>query len=531
MSSLDIGLTLHQAGELDGAANVYQSVLATDPKIHRAAFLLGVVNLQRQEWGRAAIALRSAVAQNACEADYHVALGVALRNLGDLDGAFSAYTKAMSLNSSSADVYNNLGALHETAGNQESAAECYQAAIRLRPGFSEAHYNLGNISRFKRRFIEAADHYRRALVADPAHRKAAVNLAVALCGTNNFAEAERVLRQIVSRVPDDARVVSLLGYVMIATGQWNGASELLTDFFARSARQKYISGANPQAMRHDCEQIRYLSGLSYDIPSIARAVETIGSLPGAQYNGTDAASATEGLARVLADTFYIQNCESLDRSPLSDNMVFWGDEAGVLSGAKTHLVIDGLLTNEALFQLRDFCLSSTIWSTSSCGGELIANMHTGFSCPLLFQISGDLKRRMPALFGDQQLIMAWAYRYIGDAPEFGPHADPGLTTVNFWITPDEANLDQNCGGLQIWGVQAPSHYIEQERPAQLETVRELLSSSALEPEVIRYRCNRAVIYPSSAIHSTDRYRFATGYADRRMNVTLLFGDIASRTGH
>ena len=29
------------------------------------------------------------------------------------------------------------------------------------------------------------------------------------------------------------------------------------------------------------------------------------------------------------------------------------------------------------------------------------------------------------------------------------------STSNFWITPDEANLDPQGGGLEVWDVEAP----------------------------------------------------------------------------
>ena len=35
------------------------------------------------------------------------------------------------------------------------------------------------------------------------------------------------------------------------------------------------------------------------------------------------------------------------------------------------------------------------------------------------------------------------------------HADFAAVNVNFWITPDQANLDAESGGLIIWDVAAP----------------------------------------------------------------------------
>ena len=38
-----------------------------------------------------------------------------------------------------------------------------------------------------------------------------------------------------------------------------------------------------------------------------------------------------------------------------------------------------------------------------------------------------------------------------------------------------------------------------------------------------YKRNRAVIFDSSLLHETDRFRFKRGYRHRRINLTLLFG--------
>ncbi len=50
-----------------------------------------------------------------------------------------------------------------------------------------------------------------------------------------------------------------------------------------------------------------------------------------------------------------------------------------------------------------------------------------------------------------------------------------------------------------------------------------------EPVTVPYRCNRAVIFDSDLFHATDRFTFRDRYEDRRLNVTMLFGDRAE--GH
>ena len=38
-----------------------------------------------------------------------------------------------------------------------------------------------------------------------------------------------------------------------------------------------------------------------------------------------------------------------------------------------------------------------------------------------------------------------------------------------------------------------------------------------------YRCNRMVMFDSKLLHKTDTFHFHPGYANRRVNLTFLYG--------
>ena len=44
------------------------------------------------------------------------------------------------------------------------------------------------------------------------------------------------------------------------------------------------------------------------------------------------------------------------------------------------------------------------------------------------------------------------------------------------------------------------------------------------PQRVPYRANRAVVFNSSLFHATDRFRFGSGIDQRRINITMLFGE-------
>ena len=113
-------------------------------------------------------------------------------------------------------------------------------------------------------------------------------------------------------------------------------------------------------------------------------------------------------------------------------------------------VIDNLLTDEALEKLRQFCWRSTIWQKSYPNGYLGAMPEHGFACPLLAQIADELRSTYPAIIGDHPLLRWWGFKYDSRLKGINVHADFAAVNVNFWITPDEANLDprqRRAGGL------------------------------------------------------------------------------------
>jgi hypothetical protein len=139
------------------------------------------------------------------------------------------------------------------------------------------------------------------------------------------------------------------------------------------------------------------------------------------------------------------------------------------------VVIDNFLTSEALNALRAFCLTAEIWDTAFPEGYLGAFPEQGFCCPLLAQISEELTARYPAIFGKQALRYLWAFKYDSAHSGIKVHADFAKVNVNFWITPNEANLDPECGGLVIWDLAAPSDWNFGKYNGEAGPIRELLA--------------------------------------------------------
>ena len=190
------------------------------------------------------------------------------------------------------------------------------------------------------------------------------------------------------------------------------------------------------------------------------------------------------------------------------------------------VVVDDFLSPCALDSLRRFCLESTVWNSLRYShGRLGALYRDGFNCPLLLQLATGLRHALPQLIGERHpLTQLWAYKYPPYMPGDDVHADFAAINVNFWITPDAANLDPASGGMVIYDVEAPPDwdFISYNRRPQL--IRRYLAEVGARARYIPYRQNRAVIFNSDLFHGTAACTFRDDYESRRINVTMLYGD-------
>lgn len=191
------------------------------------------------------------------------------------------------------------------------------------------------------------------------------------------------------------------------------------------------------------------------------------------------------------------------------------------------VVIDDLLTEEALQGLRRFCFGSTMWRTHFEGGYVGAVPETGFACPLLAQIVEEFRETYPAVFGPHLLQYLWAFKYDPALSGINVHADLAALNINFWLTPTEANLEPEHGGLVLWDKAAPLDWDFDRYNRDEAAIHDYLAASGAKAVTVPYRANRAVLFDSDLFHATDSVRFAPGYENRRINVTLLYGQ---RTG-
>jgi tetratricopeptide (TPR) repeat protein len=190
------------------------------------------------------------------------------------------------------------------------------------------------------------------------------------------------------------------------------------------------------------------------------------------------------------------------------------------------VVVDNFLSEAALEGLRTFCCASTIWSANVYAqGRLGSFFRAGFNCPLLVQMAEELRSGLPDLLHDANpLRQLWGFKYPPTLTADTVHADFASVNVNFWITPGIANLDDRSGGMIIYDREAPSDWDFDLYNKRTDLIRSFLQTEGAKAIEIPYRENRAIIFNSNLFHETAPVRFRPEYDNRRINVTLLYGD-------
>jgi hypothetical protein len=200
-------------------------------------------------------------------------------------------------------------------------------------------------------------------------------------------------------------------------------------------------------------------------------------------------------------------------------------EYGYLDHPLGIVVVDDFLSDEALYSLREFCLQSTVWFQNRSYGRLGAFFQgDGFNCPLLIQIAEELRDAFPRVMGKHEVLQIWGFKYNSYQPETRPHADFAAVNVNFWITPDDANLEKDSGGMIIYDVEAPIEWDFDTYNKEGEIIEAYLHGKDAKEIRIPYKANRAVIFNSDLFHKTEPLQFKDEYENRRINVTFLLGN-------
>ena len=448
------------------------------------------VGLQQQ--GRLAEAetlYRQVLAQAPDAVDAWINRGAALQGLGLLQEALASYDQAVVRAPGHASAWLNRALVLLALNRSPHALESFDKAVKLLPHHAGAWRGRAGALFALERSEEALESLDRAIKIEPADLDSRYRRAAILHVEQRFEEALAALDAILAAHPDHSDALTLKAALLCETSR---APEGLA-CYRRHAQTHF--GALPVTQagdpdfkkKHDAEQREWMGA------------------HGVTANGFH----LEEGARTAGPAVNPANAESVARR--------WAESDPQI------VVIDDLLTPEALAGLRRFCWGSTMWRRSYSNGYLGAVPEQGFACPLLAQIADELRIVFPSVMGDHGLGLMWGFKYDSRLSGIPIHADQAKVNVNFWIAPQDASRDPDSGGLVVWDVKAPLGWDFSRYNGNEAAIRAFLVESGAKPITVPHRANRAVIFDSDLFHATDRIDFQQGYENRRINVTMLYG--------
>jgi Flp pilus assembly protein TadD len=420
---------------------------------------------------------------------------------------------------------------HFQAGRLAEAEDAYRSALAIVPGDPAVTHNLGVVIAAHGCPRQAVGCFDEALRADPGFVSGHYNRGVALMNLGDTQEAINAFGRAAQLEPQHYEAHRALGFLWLSQGERGRA----LDHFARTYElrrgddrtaiaRKSLTTATCDKLEHDAEQFTYLSQRTRDrqrFESLARSYRAV-----AEQISDKVTALTDAQIEALGDDY--NTPIHLRAAPeVTDYAINQRDDCNALAAQFAEqgaIFVDDLLTPQALDSLRRFLLESTIWHDfSHIDGFVASYLEDGLACPLLLQIADRLRRAFPDILGAHPQSQAWAFKGLTPQSAVDVHADDANVSVNFWVTPTQANLDPGHGGLVVCLTPPPADWMIKDYDADRERIVTFLAQNAANSLLAPYRQNRAVIFRSRLFHHSDRPEFASGYENHRINLTLLYG--------
>jgi tetratricopeptide (TPR) repeat protein len=427
---------------------------------------------------------------------------------------------------------------YHSEGKLDEAEKGYRAVLAERPDYPAVLHNLGILLAGSDRVDEAIVEFQKASAVDPDYEPAIWSGAKALQQAGRYEEAAKAYARVIVLEPEHYGAQLALGKLWLRLGKRDRAM----DFFARTMDLRRgenragnldpsLASTTRAKLLHDIEQFRYLATQKRDterVDSLARAYEFAMKRIDWPSDENAVVELSPEQLTLFGESYnypnFIADVAELPSGTINPQLAVDEISRAFEIGTPGVASFDGLLTDEALARLQRYLLCSTVWfDFSHIGGFLAAYLEDGLACPLLLQIADDVRKKFPQILGDHSLTQAWAFKGLAGDQPIDIHADDAVVSLNFWVTPDSANLTPKQGGLEIYTVPPPDDWAVTDYDQDKAAIRNFLEGQENQKITVPYGENRAVLFDSRLFHGSDAPKFAAGYENHRINITMLFG--------
>ena len=526
----------HQEGKTDIAQDLYNQVLKNNPNHSQALNNLGIIFKGLGDNQKAKECYEKAIEINPDYSDAYHNLAVIFTNLKNYQKAKECYEKVIAINPNYADAHNNLGVILQDLGENQKAKECYEKAIEINPNHVDAHNNLGVIFNEGGENQKAKECYEKAVEINPGYANAHNNLGNIFKKLGENQKAKECYEKAIEIYPDFFAALSNLSDIYI---------NQLTDFeiaISKSnealkiyhKKHRFVNQSIPLfRLKHDVQQAQYLISKNYKIEGVDKFKKIGDEILRREENKEDKNNSNKKILLnndeinsllPYSKENHIYQTKTISGSCINPNKNWLDVEDEYLNSSNQIMYIDDFLSDEALIELREFCLVSKVWNKQYNNKYLGAFSNSGFISPIHLQIAVDLQQKLPKLFGPHKLGRFWGFKYDSTLGKgINVHADFAIHNLNFWITPDEYNNNKNSGGLKVYDAAAPDHWTFKDYNKHSDKIHKFLKENNANCTNVPYKFNRAVLFNSAYFHETDEIDFKDEYEGRRINNTYLFG--------
>jgi Flp pilus assembly protein TadD len=225
----------------DEARPEYERAIALDPKMPEAYLNLGILLLDKQQYGAAVTLLTKAVELLPAQSRPRSLLAIAQDRSGDQGGAARSFEGVLHLDPNDLAANHYLGDLDLRRGKPAEAEARFRHALEIRPDAPEILQGLARSLEAQNK-PEAADAYRKYLVVVPEDSAARARLIHLLLKAQEYDAALAELDRTDAGKPPSLDSLRMRADIQIAQKQWADAVVTLRQAVALSPRDAQLVG-------------------------------------------------------------------------------------------------------------------------------------------------------------------------------------------------------------------------------------------------------------------------------------------------
>ena len=509
---LNEALSHHHKGDFDKANSLYLQILSIDPDDFNANHLHGCILSQKGKYKDAILFLSKSVELKSDNYEANNNLAIALKNEKDFERAKSYFNIAIKINPNDYRAHYNLGNLLAQIKSYKEALKCFVTAFDCNSTFLESKKRIGEVYQY----IYQEDR-------DP----------------SNLAKSEECFLQALEKNPNDIKLLTLLGLVKLWKGDIDASHNIFQKVYKYQYENKEVldkeisrilnnENALSTLIKHEYEQLTHIDNDIDEIRNPKFTKEYYDQLKKYADNITINHQINQDISidfmKSILKPLYNKAPKNIKSNLINKKNNITTIENQFNNKEPGIVVIDNFLTIEALKDIQKYCRNANIFKHPYEFGYVGAFLTKGMSNKFFLKLSEDIRLTYNKIFKDYKLTQSWIFKYDSKTTGTKVHSDQASLNVNFWIAPDDSNLDTESGGLVIWNKLPPEEwkFTDYNSIGATKDINKFLESEDVEKITIPHKENRCVIFNSKLFHKTDDFTFKDNYINRRVNITMLF---------